>query len=195
MCSTPAMTTVIGWASFRVKIKAKMNSFQEKAKQMTAVAATAGPGLIGGVISGVMCAMCTALFTVGWFLYAYNRAQPARRLNGGRLVYITQTGPVPGLERDIVFKLGLRHALFATNVIPEFRHIAELPLPRRVIHDRQDTDPVVFGELGQFVDQGLGTDFGPQVQEMADPENAARPDIQQFARQGPGVFVVIFAGA
>ena len=32
---TPAMMTVMGWAFLRVKIRAKINSFQEKAKHIT----------------------------------------------------------------------------------------------------------------------------------------------------------------
>jgi hypothetical protein len=92
-----------------------------------------------------------------------HRAETLRGIDGGAFMGVAH--PVAqGLTRFHMLGEGrLGHAVLAHHVGAVLTDIGELPLPRRVVHQADDADAVIGPELRQLVDQRVGADLGPQM--------------------------------
>ena len=78
-------------------------------------------------------------------------------------------------------------ALFGDIGLEQIK-IAELALARRVIHQADYADSVLWAELGHFIKQRRRTDLGSQVKEVADPKMPCGTHGQQIICQTTGIF-------
>jgi len=94
-------------------------------------------------------------------------------------VAVAQRLQLIDMRREIL----VGHGVFALHVSFQLRHIPKLPMPRCVIHQADDSHPVILAKLRHLLDQRLRTDLRPEVQKMADLENIRLSERQKFAGQ------------
>ena len=105
-------------------------------------------------------------------------------------VQLAHAGAQGLLVGDMVQELGIRQALLAADIVAQLADVAELAFAGGVVHQADDADAVPGAELGHLLGQGLGTDLGAQVQEMADPQRPLGAQAQDLVGQGAGIFAV-----
>ena len=106
---------------------------------------------------------------------------------------------VPGLQRLFLRDMGqefrLAQPVFLAHIVAQLREVAKLPRPGGVIHQADNAHPILGAEFRQLIEQRFRTDLGAQMQVMRDPEPVARPHLQDFIGQSPGIFAIVRAVA
>ena len=92
----------------------------------------------------------------------------------------------PLREQRIELRIG-QAALLAAVIVPQLALVAELPLARRVIHQRHQPDVAAVDQFLGFGDDARHRHFAAQVQEMSTRSRpAARACAMAFASVRPG---------
>lgn len=95
--------------------------------------------------------------------------------------------------RKILADLLVAHLDLAAQICLQRGGVAKLALTGGMVHHADKADTVILAEIRQFLQQGLRTDFGAQVQEMADLQRLFVSLRDQFAGKLSGVRRVILA--
>ena len=120
-----------------------------------------------------------------------SRAEAPRCRDRARLLRVADPCPLRAQPCDMGLESAGGGPALALVIDTQLVDVAELPLPRRMVHKRQEAYAILGAELRQLLDQRLGADFRPQVDMVADPERPAFAQRQQVGRQTARIGAII----